>query len=108
VLPHGGPHSNFSTGSAHIVRELLEQGYRIKAPEYRGSTGYAAQFYPADRLWRDGDDDVLAGRDWMLENHGFLDPKRVGIVGWSHGGMIALMNIFEHPQAYAVACAGVP
>jgi dipeptidyl aminopeptidase/acylaminoacyl peptidase len=44
----------------------------------------------------------------MLENHGFLDPKRVGIVGWSHGGMIALMNIFEHPQAYAVACAGVP
>ena len=35
---------------------------------------------------------------WMLENHSFLDPKRVGIIGWSHGGLITLMNIFQHPQ----------
>jgi hypothetical protein len=32
----------------------------------------------------------------------------VGILGWSHGGLITLMNIFQHPQAYAVAYAGVP
>ncbi len=37
-----------------------------------------------------------------------LDPKRVGIVGWSHGGLITLMNIFAHPHDYAVAYAGVP
>lgn len=24
-----------------------------------------------------------------------------GILGWSHSGMITLMNIFEHPEAYA-------
>jgi dipeptidyl aminopeptidase/acylaminoacyl peptidase len=45
---------------------------------------------------------------WMLENYSFLDPKRVGIIGWSHGGLITLMNIFQHPQAYAAAYAGVP
>ena len=44
----------------------------------------------------------------MLDNYEFLDPDRVGVIGWSHGGLHALMNIFEHPDAYAVAYAGVP
>ncbi|MCS7315724.1 MAG: alpha/beta fold hydrolase [Bryobacterales bacterium] len=108
VLVHGGVHANFNTGSARIVRELIEQGYAIIAPEYRGSTGYGANFYRQIDYGGWENDDVLAGRNWMLETYDFLDPKRVGIVGWSHGGMIALMNIFEHPEAYACAYAGVP
>ncbi|MEJ2186516.1 MAG: prolyl oligopeptidase family serine peptidase, partial [Gemmatimonadota bacterium] len=44
----------------------------------------------------------------MLDTYPFLDPGRVGIVGWSHGGLHALMNIFEHGKAYAAAYAGVP
>ena len=40
ILPHGGVHSNFSSGVTNILRELLTQGYTIVAPEYRGSTGY--------------------------------------------------------------------
>jgi dipeptidyl aminopeptidase/acylaminoacyl peptidase len=108
VLVHGGVHSNFSTGAAHIVRELIEQGYSIIAPEYRGSTGYGMPFYRQIDYGGRENEDVFQGRAWMLENYGFLDPKRVGIVGWSHGGMIALMNSFEHPEAYAAAYAGVP
>ncbi len=106
---HGGVHSNFSSSQyLHIVREMLLEGYAIVAPDYRGSTGYGAGF------WRDIDyggrenADVHAGVQWMLEAYPFLDPKRVGILGWSHGGMITLMNIFEHPETYAVAYAGVP
>jgi dipeptidyl aminopeptidase/acylaminoacyl peptidase len=53
-------------------------------------------------------EDVFQARQWMLENYDFLDEKRVGIVGWSHGGMITLMNILLHPGAYAAAYAGVP
>jgi len=108
VLVHGGVHSDFSSGSAHIVRELLEQGYSIIAPDYRGSTGYGAALYRQIDYGGRENDDVLIGRHWMLESYAFLDPKRVGIVGWSHGGLIALMNIFEHPEAYAAAYAGVP
>jgi dipeptidyl aminopeptidase/acylaminoacyl peptidase len=44
----------------------------------------------------------------MLENHSNIDPARVGIMGWSHGGMIALMNLFAHPMDYRVGYAGVP
>lgn len=108
VLPHGGVHSNFSTGSVHIVRELIDQGYTVIAPEYRGSTGYGAALYNAIDYGGRENDDVYLGMRWMLEAHPFLDPKRVGIVGWSHGGLIALMNIFDHPEAYTCAYAGVP
>jgi dipeptidyl aminopeptidase/acylaminoacyl peptidase len=105
---HGGVHANFSSSAANIVRELIEQGYVVMAPDYRGSTGYGGGFYRQIDYGGRENDDVFAGRNWALETYAFLDPKRVGIVGWSHGGMIALMNIFEHPEAYACAYAGVP
>ena len=108
VLVHGGVHSNFSTPSAHVVRELVEQGYTIIAPDYRGSTGYGRAFYEAIDYGGRENDDVFAARNWMIETYSFLDAARVGILGWSHGGMITLMNIFQHPEAYVVAYAGVP
>jgi dipeptidyl aminopeptidase/acylaminoacyl peptidase len=108
VMVHGGVHSNFGSGSAHIIQELIDQGYILIAPDYRGSTGYGAQF------WRQIDyggleiEDVHAGRNYMLENCSFVDPQRIGILGWSHGGLITLFNIFNHPGDYKVAYAGVP
>jgi dipeptidyl aminopeptidase/acylaminoacyl peptidase len=44
----------------------------------------------------------------MIENCELVDRNRVGIIGWSHGGLIALMNVFDHPSDYRVAYAGVP
>jgi dipeptidyl aminopeptidase/acylaminoacyl peptidase len=151
VLSHGGVHANFDSSAAHIVREFVEQGYSIVAPDYRGSTGYGRGFYEEIDYGGLEVDDVYAGCQWMPDEHDFLDPnswqkshttrfagesacatsmdqlfaapsgagfslprllpqaaKRVGIAGWSHGGLIALMNIFQHPQTYAVAYAGVP
>lgn len=112
VYIHGGVHSNLKSGgasqTAHILRELIAQGYVIVAPEYRGSTGYGGDYYRNIDYGDRENDDCHRARAWMLENHAFLDPKRVGILGWSHGGMITLMNIFEHPSDYAAAYAGVP
>jgi dipeptidyl aminopeptidase/acylaminoacyl peptidase len=108
VFPHGGVHSNFGTGSVNVLREMLQQGYTVVAPEYRGSTGYGRGLYQAIDYGGLEIEDTYAARSFMLENYDFLDPDRVGIVGWSHGGLHALMSIFEHPDAYAVAYAGVP
>ena len=44
----------------------------------------------------------------MLERHAQLDRKRVGIIGWSHGGAIALMTACAHPTDYQAVYAGVP
>ena len=108
VFPHGGVHANFTTYYTHILRELLAQGYTIVAPEYRGSTGYGSGTYRAIDYGGLETEDTYATRNWALENYDFLDPNRVGIIGWSHGGLHALMNIFDHPDDYAVAYAGVP
>ncbi len=109
VYAHGGVHANFSSEqSAHIVRELIAQGYCVIAPDYRGSTGYGRDFYEQIDYGGREVDDVDAARVWMLDAYPFLDPKRVGMIGWSHGGMIALLNVFRHPDDYAAAYAGVP
>lgn len=108
VFPHGGVHSDFGSNHNHIVRELLAQGYIVIAPDYRGSTGYGAGFYNAIDYGGLEVADNFAARNYVLENYEFADPDRVGILGWSHGGMITLLDIFEHPEAYKVAYAGVP
>jgi dipeptidyl aminopeptidase/acylaminoacyl peptidase len=108
VFAHQGVHANFDTSDLHVMRELLEQGYSIIASDYRGSTGYGRGFYEQIDYGGREVDDVLMGTEWMLDTYSFLDPRRVGMMGWSHGGYITLMNIMEHPKTYAVAYAGVP
>ena len=118
VFAHQGVHANFDTSDLHVIRELLEQGYTIVASDYRGSTGYGIPFEGGgEDCKKDHEqidyggrevDDVFIGTQWMLDTYSFLDPKRIGMMGWSHGGFITLMNIMEHPKTYAVAYAGVP
>ncbi|MGD0337442.1 MAG: alpha/beta fold hydrolase [Bacteroidota bacterium] len=108
ILPHGGVHADFTTYHTHIVREMIAQGYVVIAPDYRGSTGYGKKFYEQIDYGGLEIEDVHTCRDYMIENYDFIDEDRIGIVGWSHGGLIALMNIFEYPKDYAVAFAGVP
>jgi dipeptidyl aminopeptidase/acylaminoacyl peptidase len=108
VFPHGGVHGDFTTYYTHIIKELIYQGYIVVAPEYRGSTGYGKTQY--ERIDYGGleVEDVFSAKNHMVENYEFIDEDRVGIIGWSHGGLIALMNIFDHPDDFAVAFAGVP
>ncbi len=109
VLVHGGVHADFRTADElRVTRELLEQGYAIIATDFRGSTGYGKDFWEKIDYGGLENEDVFAGKQWMVENHSEVDPERVGILGWSHGGMITLMNIFDHPKDYKVAYAGVP
>jgi len=108
VFPHGGVHSNLSTYYTHIIRELMYQKYIVVAAEYRGSTGYGRDHYRKIDYGGLEIDDVGASRQYMIDNYDFVDAGKVGIIGWSHGGLIALHNIFEHPKDYEVAFAGVP
>jgi len=108
VFPHGGVHSNFNTYYTHIIRELMAQQYIVVAAEYRGSTGYGASHYRKIDYGGLEVEDVDASRAYMLENYDIIDKNRVGILGWSHGGLISLFNIFDHPDHYKVAYAGVP
>lgn len=108
LFPHGGVHSDFNTFYSHIIRELMAQQYIVVAPEYRGSTGYGSGFYKAIDYGGLEVEDVFAARNYTVENYDIVDSRKVGILGWSHGGLISLMNVFDHPESYQVAYAGVP
>jgi dipeptidyl aminopeptidase/acylaminoacyl peptidase len=108
VLVHGGVHGNLDTSYVPVLRELMQQGYAVIAPEYRGSSGYGKEFWQLIDYGGLEVEDVFAAREWMLENNENIDPQRVGIIGWSHGGLITLMNLFAHPKDFQVGYAGVP
>jgi dipeptidyl aminopeptidase/acylaminoacyl peptidase len=108
VLAHGGVHGNVGSSYVNVLRELLQQGYAVIAPDYRGSTGYGRAFWELIDYGGLEVEDVFAGRQFMLESHDNLDPDRVGIMGWSHGGLITLMNLFAHPKEFKAGYGGVP
>ena len=109
VLAHGEIHGNVATDEdAGVVRELIEQGYAVIAPDYRGSSGYGSDYWQQIDYGGLEIEDVQAARQWMLERHREIDPKRVAIIGWSHGGLIALLTVFAHPTDYRACYAGVP
>lgn len=108
VMVHEGIHSSFDTlQNLRAARELINEGYVIVAPEYRGSTGYGGNFYDQIDYGGAEIDDTYAARNWAVENLP-VDPQKVGILGWSHGGYHTLLNILTWPKAYQVAYAGVP
>jgi len=45
---------------------------------------------------------------WALENFDLVDPSRVGLIGWSHGGLIVLTDAFQHPKDRQCVFAGMP
>ena len=108
VYAHGGAHGNVGTNYVNIFRELLRQGYAIIAPDYRGSIGYGREFWELIDYGGLEVEDVFAGRQFMLETYDHIDPARVGIMGFSHGGLITLMNLYAHPKEFKVGYAGVP
>jgi dipeptidyl aminopeptidase/acylaminoacyl peptidase len=108
VFAHGGVHGRLTSNYAHIFKEALEQGYVIVSPEYRGSIGHGSDLYNQIDYGGTEIDDTHDARNWAVENLPFVDKTRVGIFGWSHGGYHTLMNIFQWPDDYKVAYAGVP
>ncbi|GBD32553.1 MAG: hypothetical protein KatS3mg081_2484 [Gemmatimonadales bacterium] len=108
IWVHGGVHGNWSENMFPFVREAIERGYVIIAPEYRGSTGYGKEFHDAIDYGGYEVDDVMTAYDWMVANLPHVDPERVGIMGWSHGGFITLHSVFRDRHPFKAAVAQVP
>jgi dienelactone hydrolase len=89
------------------VREAVARGYVVIAPEYRGSVGYGQAFYDAIDYGGLEVDDVVTAVS-VLKTMPEVDPARIGIIGWSHGGMITMLSIERNPTTFKAAAAMVP
>ena len=86
---HGGPASQYAMTFEIEWQLLAAQGYAVIASNPRGSTGYGTAFSRA--IWADwgGKDfeDVMAAVDHVVAM-GVADPDRLGVGGWSYGGIL--------------------
>lgn len=107
VWVHGGVHGDWGATMFPFVREAVQRGYVIIAPDYRGSTGYGAVHYNAIDYGGKELDDVLSAVD-HLRTLPFVDAERIGIMGWSHGGFIASHLLFRSQTPFRAGAAMVP
>jgi dipeptidyl aminopeptidase/acylaminoacyl peptidase len=107
VWVHGGVHGSWGTNMFPFVREAVERGYIIITPDYRGSTGYGEAFYQKIDYGGREIDDVVAAYDY-LKTMAEVDPERVGIMGWSHGGFITSHVLFREQHPFKAGAAIVP
>jgi len=106
VYIHGGPASQTMNSFNRNIQYLVNQGYFVIAPNYRGSTGYGKEFMDANRFDMGGSDldDVIAAADWIKKT-GFVDDKKIAVMGGSYGGYLTMMAVTKAPDLWA---AGVP
>jgi dipeptidyl aminopeptidase/acylaminoacyl peptidase len=106
VYVHGGPTSQTVNSFNRFIQHMVNQGYMVIAPNYRGSTGYGKEFQQANLFDMGGGDlqDVLAAADFVKQT-GYLDPKKIALAGGSYGGYLTMMGVTKAPEVWA---AGVP
>src|SRR5436309_9530337 len=79
------------------IREATAKGFIVIAPEYRGGIGYGEAFYNAIDYGGAEVDDVVTAAEVLRTRYPLVDPDRIGIIGWSHGGLITLLAVFRNP-----------
>jgi len=91
-----------------FIRDAVARGYVVIAPEYRGSVGYGRTFYDAIDYGGAEVDDVVTAVSVLRNQYPDVAPDQIGIIGWSHGGLIALLSIFRYPTTFRAAAALEP
>jgi dipeptidyl aminopeptidase/acylaminoacyl peptidase len=106
VSIHGGPDAQFINSFNRNIQFLVNQGFFVIAPNYRGSSGYGKDFSDANLHDMGGGDleDVISAADWLIKT-GFVDPKKAAVLGGSYGGYLSMMAVTKFPDRWA---AGVP
>ncbi|CAN0502320.1 unnamed protein product [Ectocarpus sp. 12 AP-2014] len=104
IWVHGGPGEQSRQTFDPLIQCLVNHGYAILAVNHRGSSGYGkTYFHLADRKHGDVDiKDCIYGRKY-LETLNWIDPTRIGIMGISYGGYVAVASLVFEPHAFNVA-----
>ncbi len=103
---HGGPTSQYANTFMPMWQVLAAHGYVVVAANPRGSSGRGGAF--AKAIWANWGDkdtgDVLAAIDYAVRE-GIADPERLGVGGWSYGGILT-NNVIARDTRFKAATSG--
>jgi dipeptidyl aminopeptidase/acylaminoacyl peptidase len=93
---HGGPAGVFANGFRYSYHVWAGLGYAQLLPNVRGSSGYTDDLLQGNMSDIGGGDywDLMTGVDHVIEA-GYVDPDRMGIRGWSYGGILGGWTITQ-------------
>ncbi len=103
VSVHGGPGGQSRFGYSPLKQYLLNHGYAVIDVNNRGSSGYGKTFYKADDQKHGNEDlnDCVEAKKLLAET-GWVDEKRIGIMGGSYGGYMTLAGLAFRPDEFSV------
>lgn len=107
VWIHGGVHGNWDLRLWPFVKEAVDRGYVVICPDYRGSTGYGEAYHNEIDYGGYEVDDAMSAVEY-LKTLPHVDPERLGVMGWSHGGYITLFSVLRDKTPFKAAAAIVP
>jgi len=103
---HGGPVAQDDYGFDFTRQMLAAGGYGVAAVNYRGSNGRGLDYSKA--IYADWGNlevqDLLGATDYLV-NEGMIDPEKLGIGGWSYGGILTDYTIATDTR-FKAACSG--
>lgn len=101
LWPHGGPQSLERKWYRTMFQFLLNRGYSIFAPNFRGSSNYGLKFMKmVEGDWGHGPRlDNLEGIEWLIKN-GYAESDKVLLLGGSYGGYMALLLHGRHADKF--------
>ena len=103
---HGGPVDQYDYGFQYDAQLLAGAGYVVVLPNPRGSSGRGQEFAHAIwQSWGQKDyEDVMAAVDYAVAA-GYADPDRLGVAGWSYGGMLT-DHVITRTNRFKAAISG--
>jgi dipeptidyl aminopeptidase/acylaminoacyl peptidase len=109
VYIHGGPTGQFVNSFNRQIQYLVNQGYLVIAPNFRGSTGYGKEFMKANYRDEGGGDlaDEVDAAEWIAKS-GFVDKKKLISMGGSYGGYLTMMAVTKYPDMWGAGVSIVP
>ena len=110
--PYGGPQGArvLRAGGAHVTSQwFADHGFAVLVVDGRGVDGRGPAW---DReVYRDFSvtlDDQVDALHAAGDRFGFLDLERVGIRGWSFGGLLAALALLRRPDVFHAGVVGAP
>ncbi|WP_202081147.1 S9 family peptidase [Caldalkalibacillus salinus] len=101
LWPHGGPQSAERKWFRALFQFLVNRGYSIFAPNFRGSSQYGLKFMKmVEGDWGHGPRlDNVEGLEYIIKQ-GYADRDKILLMGGSYGGYMALLLHGRHADYF--------
>jgi dienelactone hydrolase len=106
LVVHGGPETQATPSSDHIIDALVGRGIAVLAGNIRGSSGFGLRFQRLIyRDWGGGDVEDLRAAAEFLRTVAWIDADRLGVYGASYGGFASLSCLTRLPEYWKAGAA---